>query len=199
VHKNIRPETILVANCQTSGTAPLCYLFGFGEFRKEEGKTALLGDDTFEKNIYRHATRQGTHPESDYIMQHDIYSLGVCLLEIGLWHSLVIYDTLLLVDCGSSITGPSELLKQHVTLPKEKVKEYLLYSGKDQLIDMANRSLPYKMGTKYADVVVTCLSCLDEGNLGFGDPTELQDKDGIRVGARYIEKVSQIPSHVYFR
>ena len=28
--------------------------------------------------------RQGVHPEEQLVMQHDIYSLGVCLLEIGL-------------------------------------------------------------------------------------------------------------------
>src|SRR5271168_4116142 len=39
----------------------------------------------------RHPTRQGTHPEVDYQMQHDIYSLGVVLLEIGLWTSFVLY------------------------------------------------------------------------------------------------------------
>jgi hypothetical protein len=66
-----------VADYRVGDPVPLCYLFGVGEFRKEEGKTGKFGDETFEKNIYRHATRQGLHPEADYSMQHDIYSLGV--------------------------------------------------------------------------------------------------------------------------
>jgi hypothetical protein len=33
----------------------------------------------------------GEFPAEEYKMQHDIYSLGVCLLEIGLWEPLVEY------------------------------------------------------------------------------------------------------------
>lgn len=33
----------------------------------------------------------GEFPAEAYKMQHDIYSLGVCLLEIGLWEPLVKY------------------------------------------------------------------------------------------------------------
>jgi hypothetical protein len=41
------------------------------------------------KDVYRHPSRQGEHPEEEYVMKHDIYSLGVCLLEIGIWTSLI--------------------------------------------------------------------------------------------------------------
>jgi hypothetical protein len=46
------------------------------------------------------------------------------------------------------------------------------------------------MGTKYAQVVETCLNCLDPDNTDFGDEREFQDADGILVGVRYVEKVS---------
>ena len=49
--------------------------------------------------------------------------------------------------------------------------------------------LPLDMGTRYAEVVETCLTCLDEGNADFGDEAEFQDRDGILVAVRYIEKV----------
>jgi hypothetical protein len=45
------------------------------------------------------------------------------------------------------------------------------------------------MGTKYTQVVETCLTCLDPENTDFGDEEEFQDADGILVGVRYIEKV----------
>jgi hypothetical protein len=45
------------------------------------------------------------------------------------------------------------------------------------------------MGTKYADIVETCLTCLDPDNTDFGDEREFQDADGILVGVRYIEKL----------
>jgi len=38
--------------------------------------------------------------------------------------------------------------------------------------------------------VVTCLTCLDEGNDDFGGEEEYkEDKDGIQVGVRFIETV----------
>jgi hypothetical protein len=45
------------------------------------------------------------------------------------------------------------------------------------------------MGTRYSDVVVTCLTCLDTNNVDFGDEVDFEDADGIEVGVRYIEKV----------
>ena len=46
------------------------------------------------------------------------------------------------------------------------------------------------MGSKYAEIVETCLTCLEPDNVDFGDQREFEDEDGIRVGVRYIEKVS---------
>lgn len=45
------------------------------------------------------------------------------------------------------------------------------------------------MGSKYAEIVRTCLNCFDPDNKGFGVESELQDEDGIDIGVRYIEKV----------
>ena len=89
VHKNIRPETILVFDSDQA----LCQLFliGFQYFRATTSSTFGDGDESWTKAIYRHPKRQGLHPESNYKMQHDIYSLGICLLELGIWESFVRY------------------------------------------------------------------------------------------------------------
>ncbi|ORY11543.1 hypothetical protein BCR34DRAFT_601323 [Clohesyomyces aquaticus] len=71
VHKNIRPETVIVSQTKSRSWAR---------------------DARLEKHVYRPPSRQGLNPETDYTMQHDIYSLGVVLLEIGLWTSFVEYD-----------------------------------------------------------------------------------------------------------
>ena len=62
-------------------------------------------------------------------------------------------------------------------------------SVKEYLVPAVQSVLPTRMGTKYAKVVETCLTCLDDGNADFGDEQEFQDADGVLVGVRYIEKV----------
>lgn len=88
VHKNISPETVLLLK-DDSSTLGMPFLVGFEKFRLADGRTYHIGDSLWQQNLYRHPTRQGLRPIEDYRMQHDIYSLGVCLLEIGMWSSLV--------------------------------------------------------------------------------------------------------------
>jgi len=83
VHKNVRPETVLGFQTNKPGS-DLFFLVGFESIRTADGRTLRSGDSIWEKNLYRHPHRQGLNPEDIYNMQHDIYSLGVCLLEIGL-------------------------------------------------------------------------------------------------------------------
>lgn len=183
VHKNLRPDTILVFasedGCNDIGEL---FLVGFESFRPLDGLTYLIGDCEWQKNLYRHPTRQGGFPEDYYQMQHDIYSLGVCLLELGMGESFVIPD---MVDFSPSPILPiSEYLQLEPPQGAQKVKE--------QLITMARSRLPALMGLRYTQVVVMCLSCLDSDNNDFGDQRELYDNDGILVGVRYIEKVCEI-------
>ena len=91
VHKNIAPETVVLLT-DSSTRLELPFLVGFEKFRRAEGRTYMSGDAFWEKNLYRHPKRQGDYPEEEYKMQHDIYSLGVCLLEIGLGTSFVRFE-----------------------------------------------------------------------------------------------------------
>ncbi|CAG8954656.1 hypothetical protein HYFRA_00004577 [Hymenoscyphus fraxineus] len=182
VHKNIRPENILLF--ENLGKEPLSvYLLGFEGFRKEEGRTRRLGDETIERNLYRHPSRQGAVPADEFIMQHDIYNFGVCLLEIGLWESFVTYDS---NDSNATLSG---MFGFPPTTSKEELMHFILSSSKDYFLSLAQGPLRECMGTKYSEVVQTCLTCLDSGNSDFGDPKEFEDEDGIRVGVRYIEKI----------
>ncbi|KAF8241876.1 HET-s/LopB domain protein [Wilcoxina mikolae CBS 423.85] len=183
VHKNIRPETIIVFQIEKDGsTLGVPFLVGFEKFRPEDGNTYLAGDSEWEKDLYRHPARQGLFPEELYRMQHDIYSLGVCLLEIGLWDSFVLRDNER--EC-LTLTPTLDLSKcPPTTRPREKA-----YMLKGKLVEIAKQRLPNKMGSKYTEVVVSCLKCLDGGDNDFGHESEFLDEDGILVGVRYIEKV----------
>ncbi|PWY93082.1 hypothetical protein BO94DRAFT_622270 [Aspergillus sclerotioniger CBS 115572] len=171
VHKNIRPETVLVFEGSGAHLGPL-YLLGFRAFRLADNKTLRLGNSVWSENAYEHPDRQGSSPEADYVMQHDIYSLGVCLLEIGLWESFVSgegHANALLAgfEGGSSVD--------------RSIKDYFMM--------LAKKRLPSRMGEMYTQVVVNCLSCMDEMNEEFGDQSEFEDDDGILIGVKYVEKV----------
>ncbi|KAH7191740.1 uncharacterized protein B0J16DRAFT_299006 [Fusarium flagelliforme] len=177
VHKNIRPESILLL--RHTGTEDLvAYLVGFQKFRRDGGLTSRIGASGWQQTLYCHPRRYGTNPEDAYVMQHDIYSLGVCLLEIGLWESFVIYT-----ETGETIASNliASYLPSNTTLGPETLKQ--------GLVTLARTRLPGRTGNNYAEIVETCLTCLDENNIDFGDESEFLDADGILVGIRYIEKV----------
>jgi serine/threonine protein kinase len=178
VHKGIRPDTILVFEDEKE-TLAASFLVGFENMRTEKGRTLKAGDSVWEKDIYRHPLRQGLKPEVAYIMQHDIYSLGVCLLEIGLWKSFVLYQTEAM---------PSHPLPPFINEDGEEIAKATRV--KDALVGLAREKLPGRMGDKYTEVVINCLTCLDDDNIDFGNESEFQDGDGILIGVRYIEKVS---------
>lgn len=181
VHKDIRPETVLLLSRDET---PLLatYLIGFRNFRKDDGITTLLGDDEWQKNIYRSPRRYGKSPGEAYVMQHDIFSLGVCLLEIGLWKSFVEY----------SEANLSKMPSQTLNLNSLHPEIHHLVGIKSRFLALAEEHLPQSMGTKYTEVVKTCLTCLDENNDDFGDDFEFSDKEDVLVGVRYIEKVSRL-------
>ncbi|KAM0520500.1 hypothetical protein ACHAPE_002893 [Trichoderma viride] len=203
VHKNIRPETILILSRGKYGTGntgrsdETAILVGFDVLRDAEGKTNRLGDDDWEKNLYRHPQRQGKTLKTDYNMRHDIYSVGVCLLEIGLWGSFVEYDIVDEKDQSSLGTtyfrsfslGSQLAAESNSTSGPEFIKSP--EPVKDKLLQLARGSLRRNMGNKYSKVVETCLTCLDEDNEEFGGDGEFKDEDGFALGAMCIEKVVQ--------
>lgn len=180
VHKNIRPETILtLARSQDTGTPSKAFLVGFQVIRNADGATYPVSDSTgWEKNLYRHPLRQGANVEY-YVMQHDMYSLGVCLLEIGLWSSFITYGPHWAAQPSPALGLPPDL--------KELKDPFAL---KDHLVALSRSStLRSKMGTRYGEVIETCLTCLDKDNLNFGDEKEFAEEKTAGVGTRYLDKV----------
>jgi hypothetical protein len=183
VHKNVRPENLMEFGSTDTRLGSL-YLIGFEQVRTADGRTYRQGDSTWSKDLYRHPDRQGAVPSEDYCMQHDIYGLGVCLLEIGLWDSFLEYDS----------DGESHAAVAPLRVDAENFREQPSSAVKGHLVHLAETQLPLSMGTVFKDVVVNCLTCLDDGNVDFGDRAEFEDEDGVLMGVRYIEKVSHLRS-----
>lgn len=183
VHKNMRPETVLLL-MPDPGSAPdtigTPFLVGFERFRHADDHTYMMEDGDWKKDLYRHPRRQGEYPEERYRMQHDIYSLGVCLLEIGLGVSFVHFSG------EYAVPAPSLSIADHLENKDRKVRAFDI---KRVLEKAAETLLPGCMGTVYTRLVLSCLTCLDPGNQYFGGEENFQDQDGILIAVRYIEKV----------
>ncbi|CVL05643.1 uncharacterized protein FPRN_14321 [Fusarium proliferatum] len=185
VHKNIAPEKILILECPSKEKeCMLVCLAGFQLFRYADSPT---NSSKVEKRslVYQHPTRTGGKTVK-FVMQHDIYSLGVCLLEIGLWRSLVEYD------------GATTSLSPVLSNTEGCLSELDPQTIKEQLMLLSRTELRMFMGDIYSTVVETCLTCLDEGNTGFGDPQDFDNGGGVEIGSQYVESIMDRMSALCF-
>jgi len=58
------------------------WIFGFTNSRPEDAFSSGRDDTCLARDIYRHPSRQGV-PTEPFKKLHDVYALGVVLLEIG--------------------------------------------------------------------------------------------------------------------
>ncbi|KAJ4152237.1 hypothetical protein NW765_017746 [Fusarium oxysporum] len=191
VHKNISPESVLLLeDLETSRSAT--FLVGFDRFRSTYGDTVPLGDPDWDRNIYRHPARQGEYPNEAYRMQHDIYSLGVCLLEIGLWESFVDYPSDTPVRGGPFRDFPARMMQPTGSgLGSNISRGAVGDEAKRYMEDLARTKLLQTMGERYSRVVLSCLTCLDEDNEFFGSDVgqATNDPGGIRLSVFFNEIV----------
>lgn len=171
--------------------------------RKINAPSSMVGENDWQKDIYRHPRRQGLQPETRYNMGHDIYSLGVCLLSIGLWKPLV--------DTSYGIPRPCEEYRETAIRLKlvrpEETEDIRVFSLIDDvekmrlvkiltkpiitdmiLINMAKYYLPSQMGLAFANIVVNCLRCLNDS---FGDVKIFEDNNKQAVGIKFNEMILQ--------
>jgi hypothetical protein len=209
VHKNVRPESVLCFEEDSQVLTPSpssssrAFLVGFDAFRAANAETIMAGDMRWDRNVYRHPLRQGDDPAEKYRMQHDIYSLGVCLLEIGLWKSFVEYTT------EDEVAGPPQAklgrtYNNFQTWLREnpptttgawqddgvaRFLNALAFRLKDYLVEQTRTRLAPRMGEKYARVVLSCLTCLDEDNEDFGGVEVANASDDAAAGLCFIEGI----------
>ena len=174
VHKAIRPEAFVLLQSITTqpesqpDTLPFKsstfrpgtpFLTGFGQARQETPDTysSLRLSLSWEQDLYSHPTRQGK-PTAKYTMAHDIYSIGVILLEIGLWRSFIMWNGIkdFIVD-ERVLEGGNTILK--------RIKERQPRAGedlKDLYQAIAEQELPCVMGERFCKIVLQCLNVVED-------------------------------------
>ncbi|CVL11807.1 hypothetical protein FPRO06_13102 [Fusarium proliferatum] len=113
------------------------------EFSRPVADVTRLAPHTIdtEHEVYRHSDRQGL-PNASFSKIHDIYSLGLVLLEIGLWQTAKqIYDDIVKYDLNG-------------VAPTANVMAQKLRSA---YLDDARKRLAHQMGSDYQGAVLACL------------------------------------------
>jgi len=154
VHKSISSQAIkFFFNTTGSCDYDNPYLTDFGLSRPETGETRLIEQESGQGGyIYQHPERHGSPIRFNKV--HDIYSLGVVLLEIGLWESARnMYDDYL-----------KALRKRAPEL--ENLSPGMIRKG---LLGDASRRLEHRMGPAYKEAVLSCLSDEFREYLGGGN------------------------------
>lgn len=145
VHKNIRSSVFVMhkrmntKGPQTREARPVPFVAGWGYARPDStgSPSTLSADFEIVANLYRHPKRQG-QPTKTFNMDHDIYSLGVVLVEIGLWKTV---DQLF-------ARGIATHTAKRAVMPDKYFSNWWSSEGRDLL----TRS----MGEAYAEVVEWC-------------------------------------------
>ncbi|RSL82196.1 hypothetical protein CEP51_005322 [Fusarium floridanum] len=95
VHKNINSgNTIVMSDSRAADSALRIFLVNWRLVRKATNATTMQGETQWWRQIYQHPTRHLELAEVEYSMGHDIYSLGVCMIELLLWKPLVIQPSI---------------------------------------------------------------------------------------------------------
>lgn len=143
LHKSLCSEHVLIF--ETRGhieefdfTQPR--LFGFDMSRPILASSDRTKEFRRPRQIYTHPKRWAT-PQEYFDEVHDIYALGVILLEIGCWRAARYFD------------------KARKDFQDINDEEEL----REKLLGAANEYLPYLVGDKYLEAVVACLGGAFDG------------------------------------
>ncbi|KAF3932493.1 hypothetical protein ABW19_dt0208489 [Dactylella cylindrospora] len=177
LHKNIRPGNLIIAAAKEKPIEKASLLLSGWQIARpiESTATKKIGESSILKIMYQHPSRRlvNNSAAEGYKIGHDVYSLGVCMLELLTWDILVQpgkdrYRRPVLSDTYKEAfksLGYHEPLD--VSSPRNdnaQIAELYTQDSKkiqNTLKAMAKTYLPRRAGNTMTDLVYRCLTCLD--------------------------------------
>jgi hypothetical protein len=165
LHKSVRSKNVAFFYDQDGRLNPsTLHVTGFEYSRLDSDHTELKGfDRDFEKNLYRHPDRQGP-PTTRFRKLHDLYAVGLVLLEIGLAQTLSIIVSEALRQAA---------IERGKSLSLNPVRVMKIFKA------CAVGQVAHNMGASYASAVLLCL-----------DGVEDSDSHSVNVYNNVVSKVS---------
>jgi hypothetical protein len=203
VHKNVNSASVLIMTPNAANVADISdrdahtFLLNWHLVRKIDAASMPMPERKWWKGIYQHPGRQLTLTEDEYTMGHDIYSLGVCMLEILLWKPLVGFTEVaeptvhpIFVETAlglGMIDDTPQSLKSFLDDPEDTKDVQRV------LLGIADQYLPAAAGQRLTALVKSCVTCLEGG---FGDLSFRQGTNRVEVGMNYITAVKNLLSEI---
>jgi hypothetical protein len=160
VHETLRTSNVLMLTEEVgqtqvpSGSGSISlgrpFLIGFDAARSSQGIHSIGGnvserseDEKFAQDLFTHPDRQGdaAGDRLRYQMCHDQYSLGVVLLEIGMWMPL---------EKERSVRALKSKTFDSAVAKRVAIKQVLL--------KLAEEKLALTFGKRYQSIVIQCLA-----------------------------------------
>ncbi|KAL5536290.1 hypothetical protein ACEPAF_111 [Sanghuangporus sanghuang] len=174
VHKDIRPDSIVLIQ-PTMEQSPVQklgepFLLSFSQSRFQSTRTVPLkqtiraGRSKVWVTLYRHPRHLATRAHLPYETRDDIFSLGVCLLEIAVWKSLFAWNTEFeTLECDTSVLDFSDDKYYRGELAGCSSSSRILpYHRRRDLLRFAKEKIPITLGSAFKDIVVDCLTFGEE-------------------------------------
>ncbi|KNB19406.1 hypothetical protein FOXG_16692 [Fusarium oxysporum f. sp. lycopersici 4287] len=139
VHHALRSDNVLVLLPSHTPSREILQaselrICGFEAARPESDTSMGPYDNAIARNVYRHPERWGT-PREMFRQSHDIYALGVVLLEIGLWEAAE--------DLISRLRDSQRTPKHVKALLRSQVDERLVHQCGDIFATAVRRCLEW--------------------------------------------------------
>ncbi|KAK5079761.1 hypothetical protein LTR70_008806 [Exophiala xenobiotica] len=167
VHKNINPSNMMLfldgekIPVDLLDEQPL-FLINWQLSRAVSWATNWIGVSKWWMAVYQHPTRQIAREEKIYTLDHDIYSLGVCMIEILLWQPLIRFS-----DSGDP-KAAGLLFDADPSIAANVPSDIATWDGPDSdkvakaLKCIAENMLPPIAGKMLSTTVLKCMNGLNE-------------------------------------